>query len=81
VRIEVSAKDRFVYLLVQNPAPEAGESRHSGNHIALDNTLARLRALFGESAVLKRSRQNDIYTVTLRLPRQTVNQYKRLVSR
>ncbi|WP_286816138.1 sensor histidine kinase [Marinobacter sp. UBA3607] len=81
VRIEVSAKDRFVYLLVQNPAPEAGESRHSGNHIALDNTLARLRALFGESAVLKRSRQNDIYTVTLRLPRQTVSQYKRLVSR
>ena len=81
VRIEVSAKDRFVYLLVQNPAPETGESRHSGNHIALDNTLARLRALFGESAVLKRSRQNDIYTVTLRLPRQTVSQYKRLVSR
>lgn len=81
VRIEVSAKDHYVYLMIQNPAPQAEEHRHSGNRMALDNTLARLQGLFGGAAVLKHSRQNDTYTVTLRLPRQTVSQHQRLVSR
>lgn len=73
VRVEVSAKDHFVYLLVQNPAPESTERQHQGNRVALSNTQARLQALFGEPAVLKHSRQGNTYTVTLRLPRRSIN--------
>ena len=71
IRVEVSAKDHFVYLLVQNPAPESTERQHQGNRVALSNTQARLQALFGEPAVLKHSRQGNTYTVTLRLPRRS----------
>lgn len=74
VRIEVTAKGQFVYLMVQNPRPETNERQHQGNQIALANTQARLQALFGEPAVLKHSQQNNIYTVTLRLPKRTVSQ-------
>jgi len=73
VRVEVSAKGQFVYLMVQNPAPDATQSQHEGNRVALSNTQARIRALFGEPAVLKQSRQDNIYTVTLRLPRRSIN--------
>ncbi|MFV8571954.1 sensor histidine kinase [Marinobacter sp. SBS5] len=74
VRIEAYAKGNFVYLMVQNPKPDAEQQEHQGNRVALANTRARLQALFGEPAILKQSQQSDIYTVTLRLPRRTVNQ-------
>lgn len=74
VRIEGYRKGNFVYLLVQNPRPAEGQSDHQGNRMALDNIQARLRALFGEAAVLKHSHHNDVYTVTTRLPWQTVSQ-------
>ncbi len=72
VRIEGYRKSNFVYLLVQNPRPAAGQSDHQGNRMALDNIQARLRALFGEVAVLKHSHHDDVYTVTVRLPWQTL---------
>ncbi|MEC7815745.1 MAG: sensor histidine kinase [Pseudomonadota bacterium] len=71
VRIEVQAKGQFVYLMVQNPKPDTAGPQHKGNQVALGNIQARLQALFGEPAVLKHSHQNDIYTVTLRLPRRS----------
>ncbi|MEX0605091.1 MAG: sensor histidine kinase [Marinobacter sp.] len=70
VRIEGYRKGDYVYLMVQNPRPGPSEQNHQGNRMALDNIQARLRALFGEPAVLKNSQQNDIYTVTVRLPWQ-----------
>lgn len=73
VRIEAQARGNFVYLLVQNPKPDHNDRQHEGNRMALANIQARLQALFGEPAVLKHSHQNDIYTVTLRLPRQSAN--------
>ncbi|KEF30233.1 Autolysis histidine kinase LytS [Marinobacter nitratireducens] len=76
VRIEVRPRGDFVYLLVQNPKPAQTNSQHRGNRIALSNTQSRLRALFGEPAVLKHSQHNDIYTVTLRLPRLNANTRK-----
>ncbi|KPQ28682.1 MAG: two-component system, LytT family, sensor histidine kinase AlgZ [Marinobacter excellens HL-55] len=76
VRVEATAKGHFVYLMVQNPKPESAGPQHQGNQIALINTQARLQALFGEPAVLKHSQQNNIYTVTLRLPKRTVSQPK-----
>lgn len=71
VQVDARAKGSFIYLMIQNPKPEQNREQHSGNRMALTNTQSRLRALFGEPAVLKHSHQNDIYTVTLRLPRQT----------
>jgi two-component system sensor histidine kinase AlgZ len=68
VRIEIYGKSAFVYLMVQNPRPTEDQSTHEGNRMALANIQSRLQALFGEAAVLKHSQQNDIYTVTMRLP-------------
>ncbi len=70
LRIEGYLRGDSVYILVQNPKPDSDQSRHDGNRMALDNIQARLRALFGEAAVLKQSHQQDTYTVTLRLPHQ-----------
>jgi two-component system, LytTR family, sensor histidine kinase AlgZ len=70
VRIEAYRKGDSVYLMVQNPRPTEDQRTHQGNRMALANIQSRLRALFGEPAVLKHSHQNDIYTVTMRLPWQ-----------
>ena len=72
VRIEAYRKAGFVYLMVQNPRPSEDQRTHEGNRIALANIQSRLQALFGEPAVLKHSHQNDIYTVTMRLPWHTL---------
>ncbi|SFM01313.1 sensor histidine kinase [Marinobacter zhejiangensis] len=72
VRIVGYRRGDSVYVLVQNPKPTDDQRRHNGNRMALDNIQSRLLALFGETAVLKQSHQNDIYTVTLRLPKHTV---------
>jgi len=66
-------KGSSVYLMVQNPRPDSDQGSHEGNRMALANIQSRLHALFGEPAVLKHSHQNDIYTVTLRLPWQTAS--------
>lgn len=71
--IESQRSGHYVYLLVQNPRPPDRGPKHQGNQMALDNTLDRIQALFGETAVLKHSQQGDRYTVTLRLPWQTVS--------
>ncbi|MDX1755180.1 MAG: histidine kinase [Marinobacter sp.] len=72
LRVEGYRHGGSVYILVQNPRPDTDQSRHDGNRMALDNIQARLRALFGETAVLKQSHQQHTYTVTLRLPHQDV---------
>jgi len=73
VKLEASRRGHFVYIMVQNPRPESTISKHDGNRMALANIQSRLQALFGDEAVLKHSHQNDVYTVTLRLPRRTAN--------
>jgi len=72
VRIEAYRKSNYVYLMVQNPRPNEDQRTHEGNRMALANIHSRLQALFGELAVLKHSQQNEIYTVTMRLPWQQV---------
>ncbi|MGM0767851.1 MAG: sensor histidine kinase [Pseudomonadota bacterium] len=74
VKLDASCRGHFVYVMVQNPRPEQDISSHDGNRMALANIQSRLLALFGEQAVLKHSHQNDVYTVTLRLPRQSADQ-------
>ncbi|AZT82641.1 sensor histidine kinase [Marinobacter sp. NP-4(2019)] len=73
VKLEASRRGNFVYIMVQNPRPDSTISKHDGNRMALANIQSRLQALFGDEAVLKHSHQNDVYTVTLRLPRRTAN--------
>ncbi|WP_297798161.1 sensor histidine kinase [uncultured Marinobacter sp.] len=73
VTLEASSRGPFVYIMVQNPRPESAISKHDGNRMALANIQSRLQALFGDEAVLKHSQQNDVYTVTLRLPRRSAN--------
>lgn len=76
VRIEAYQKGSYVYLMVQNPRPTEDQRTHEGNRMALANIQSRLQALFGELAVLKHSQQNDIYTVTMRLPSQKVGTHQ-----
>ena len=73
IRIETQHQGNAVYILVHNPLPTAGQRSSSGNRIALDNIRARLATLFGEQAVLKTSRPNDEFTVTIRLPWRPLN--------
>ncbi len=72
VVIESQRTGQYVYLLIQNPKPDEAAQRHHGNRVAMDNIQARVQALFGETAVLKLSQQDDRLTVTLRLPWQTL---------
>ncbi len=81
VKIEAYRKGDSVYLMVQNPRPAPDHGGHDGNRMALANIQSRLHALFGEPAVLKHSRQNDIYTVTLRLPWQKASGNGKLAAR
>lgn len=74
VTLDASRRGQFVYVMVQNPRPDAANRHHDGNRMALANIQSRLLALFGDQAVLKHSHQNDVYTVTLRLPRQSADQ-------
>ena len=73
IRIEVSPGGEFVYLMVQNSKVETDTRHRRGNRVALANIEARVRALFGETAVLKHSQQQDTYTVTIRLPRRPLS--------
>lgn len=73
IRIETQRQGNAVYILVHNPLPPPGQRSHQGNRIALDNIRARLATLFGEQAVLKTSRPNDEFTVTIRLPWRPLN--------
>ena len=81
VVIESQRSGQYVYLLVQNPKPEDGASQHQGNRVAFSNTQARIQTLFGDTAVLKHSQQDNLYTVTLRLPWQTAGAGERITHR
>lgn len=70
VLIESQRSGQHVYLLVQNPKPGHEQPAHEGNRVALGNIQDRIQTLFGDTAVLKHSHQDNVYTVTLRLPWQ-----------
>ena len=68
IRIQSQRQGNTVYILVHNPLPTDRTRKHQGNSMALDNIRARLVTLFGERAVLKTSRPDEGFTVTLRIP-------------
>lgn len=60
-------KNNMLSIMISNPYSPPTQT-HQGNRIALDNIHSRLKAIFGDHAVLKTSIYNDIFTVTLRIP-------------
>lgn len=56
-----------LYILISNPVEQL-ESTHRGNRIALNNIQSRLQAIYGEDAILKTSRLDGVFTVTIRIP-------------
>ncbi|QCF27365.1 sensor histidine kinase [Hydrocarboniclastica marina] len=68
VQVETERRGPWVYILIRNPLPPEQGRQHEGNRMALANIRARLEMLFDDQAVLKASRHDGWYTVTLRLP-------------
>lgn len=68
VEIAGAEHDGRLELTVTNPVTEHAHARHQGNRIALDNVRQRLRAHFGDAAVLEASRQGARYEVRLSVP-------------
>ncbi len=68
IRIQTQRKGNTVYIMVHNPLGPDRARNHPGNSIALENIRARLVTLFGDQSVLKTSRPDDGFTVTLRIP-------------
>ncbi len=68
--IEIAARVDGERLLVDvvNPANEDHGGHHRGNRIALDNVRQRLRAHFGDAAVLTSERVAGSYRVHLEVP-------------
>ena len=57
-----------VEVTVSNPVIEAGDFKHDGNRIALDNVEQRLKAHFGAAAEVYRGRDAGRYQVRLLVP-------------
>jgi two-component system sensor histidine kinase AlgZ len=71
ISFQTYTKKGSLYILIANPYNE-NQVKHKGNNIALDNIMSRLKAIFGELAILKTSQLNGMFTVTLRIPHEKV---------
>tara|TARA_R110001592_G_scaffold86031_1_gene254019 strand:- start:25652 stop:26701 length:1050 start_codon:yes stop_codon:yes gene_type:complete len=67
ITLTTEEKKNSLSIMISNPFVETN-SKHEGNHIALDNIRSRIQAIFGDHAILKTSIYNNIFTVTLRIP-------------
>ncbi len=68
ITIRAEKNSNSLTILISNPYTDELSS-HSGNRIALDNIRSRLQAILGDHAVLKTSKHNGLFTVTLRIPK------------
>ncbi len=69
ITVETFTRDDCLYVMVSNPlASRPTAPKHQGNRLAIGNIQSRLKAFFGDRAVLKSSRHNNLYTATLRIP-------------
>jgi len=67
ITLKTDCKQDSLYILISNPYNNKAD-KHQGNHIALENIHSRIKAIFGDRAILKTSQFDNIFTVTLRLP-------------
>lgn len=77
VQIESERRGDWVYILIRNPLPPQQAAQHEGNRVALANIEARLQMVFEDQAIIKASRHEGWYTVTLRLPWRRYNKVNR----
>ncbi|MEQ9060976.1 MAG: histidine kinase [Gammaproteobacteria bacterium] len=68
IEIVIGARGRRLEIAVSNPATPGTRGRHQGNRMALDNVRERLRAHFGESAVMHTTLAEGRYQVRLSVP-------------
>ena len=71
--VEISARfdGNRVEITVVNPVNDVGDSKHRGNHLALDNVGQRLKAHFGKTAEVHSQRDAERYQVRLLVPVRT----------
>lgn len=67
VVVKASLVDKSLLIEVTNPLYKSGE--HRGNGIALDNIRQRLEVIFKGQAKLSRVAENDMYCVTMKIPK------------
>jgi two-component system sensor histidine kinase AlgZ len=58
----------MIGLTVRNPLPDAGDTLHSGNRVALANIRERMELLYPGRSSVEAERQGDEYVVRLRFP-------------
>ncbi|MEX2482389.1 MAG: histidine kinase [Gammaproteobacteria bacterium] len=68
IGIAARVKDGRLEVDISNPVPAPADDHHHGNQLALDNVRERLRAHFGDAAVLVTRRDGDIFHVHLAVP-------------
>lgn len=68
IEIRARSGDGRFLIEVVNPASDDGDTHHQGNRIALENVRLRLRAHFGDRAVLGSERRDGRYHVRLEVP-------------
>jgi len=71
IAVKIWQRPEWTYVMISNPLPEAVSGGHQGHRMAMANIRARLAAAYERPALLKTSHQEGIFTVTLRLPRDT----------
>lgn len=71
IEVKTETRGDWVYVLIRNPMPNETTNLAKGHQMALENIHARISAIYDQTAVLKTSQNQQWFTVTLRLPRQT----------
>ncbi|WP_299775796.1 histidine kinase [uncultured Pseudoteredinibacter sp.] len=64
IRIKVLKQNDELHLVVSNPLVQ--EARSSGNQLALNNVLARLKGHFGEKVKWSIEQNDELYTINIR---------------
>lgn len=73
VDITIQAVGDSIEIIISNPVFTGGGDQHrEGNQMAVDNIRERLQIAFGGVAEMRQLKQNDRFTVTLKIPLKSV---------
>ena len=61
-------KGDFIEFTIENPVPDTGGSRQSGNRLAQDNVRERLTTLYNQSDLLRVTLDQNHYLAVIRIP-------------
>lgn len=71
VLIRIVCLPNSLHFTVSNPLPPPTVHRHSGNRVAQDNIRQRLALAYGADSHFRIDNNNDTYTVSFLIPRET----------